>query len=130
MIVRNRSTLVVLGRAGATAAAVTRATGLNPTRSGEAGEQPGRGVPRAYSVWQLTVHATTGDESGFGSMRALLAQILPASPALRALQGDYEVRLDWGGFSDSTQGGFVLEPDIAQGLAAVGLPVYGTAYLD
>lgn len=127
---RNRSTLVVLGRDGATAAAVSASTGLVPTRLTEAGDEPLRGSVRAYSVWQIGVESDVEDESGFGSMRTLLAAILPAAEALRALQETYEVRVDWGGSSDSSQGGFVLEPDVARGLADLGLPVYGTAYLD
>lgn len=130
MIVRNRSTLVVLGGENATAGAVSASTGLVPTAATEAGAVPERGSARPYSVWQLAVESDADDETGFGSMRALLAQVLPAAASLRGLRARYEVRLDWGGFSDSSQGGFVLEPDIARGLADLGLPVYGTAYLD
>lgn len=103
-------------------------TGLVPTRATEAGEVPTRGSVREYSIWHLEVESGPEDESGFGSMRSLLMQILPAAAELRELQSGYEVRLDWGGFSDSSQGGFVLEPDVARGLADLGLPVYGTTY--
>ena len=128
MIARNRSTLVVLGKNGAKAASVSARTGLVATRATEAGETPLRGSTHAYAVWHLEVDSGVEDESGFGSMRALLAQILPVAAELRELQSRYEVRLDWGGFSDSSQGGFVLDPDIARGLADLGLPLYGTAY--
>lgn len=128
MIVRNKSTLIVLGRGGGTAAAVSARTGLIPARATEAGEMPARGSAHDYSVWHLEVESGGDDESGFGSMRSLLAQILPAAAELQQLQSEYEVRLDWGGFSDSSQGGFVLEPDVTRGLADLGLPVYGTAY--
>ena len=130
VIVRNKSTLVVLGHSGATAAAVSAATGLAPTSATEAGDTSVRGSVHSYSVWHLEVESDVKDESGFGSMRVLLAQLLPAAEALRGLSSDYEVRLDWGGFSNSTQGGFVLEPDIAHGLANLGLPLYGTAHVD
>ena len=78
----------------------------------------------------LSVESDPEDESGFGSMRILLLIVLPAAEALRTLRRDYELRISWGGFSDSGQGGFVLEPDIAQGVAELGLPIYGTAYID
>ena len=120
--------MVVIGKNGATAASVSATTGLVPTRATEAGETPLRGSTHAYAVWHLEVDSGVEDESGFGSMRALLAQILPVAAELRELQSRYEVRLDWGGFSDSSQGGFVLDPDIARGLADLGLPLYGTAY--
>ena len=130
VIVRNESTLVVLGRDGGTAAVVSAATGLAPTSAAETGDHPLRGSVRPYSQWHLTVAAGAEDESGFHSMRVLLATILPSMEALRELQSGYEVRLDWAGFSDSSQGGFVLEPDVARGLGELGLPVYATAYID
>lgn len=108
VIVRNTSSLVALGRDSATASAVTAATGLKPTSSTEAGEQPLRGSQRRYSTWHLTVESEPEDQSGFASMRALLLCILPAAPALRALEATHELRIDWAGFSDSSQGGFVL----------------------
>jgi hypothetical protein len=130
VIVRNKSTLVVLGRDGATAAAVSAATNLAPTAATEAGVKPLRGSVHPSSVWHLSFGSDPEDQSGFGSMRSLLAQVLPAGEALRGLQPGYEVRLDWGGFSDSSQGGFVLERDVARSLADLGPPVYGTAYVD
>ncbi len=131
MIVRNSSALLVFGLSdGATAMRVTERTGLVPTTATEAGMPPLRGPVRSYSRWDLSVESDPEDESGFGSLRILLSVVLPAAEALRALQRDYEMRIGWGGFSDSSQGGFVLEADLVAGVAALGLPIHGTAYVD
>lgn len=84
--------------------------------------------PQPCSRWDLSIESDPEDESGFGSLRILLSVVLAAANALRALQREYEMRIGWGGFSDSTQGDFVLEADLVQGVAALGLPIHGTAY--
>jgi hypothetical protein len=131
VIVRNSSSLLAFGLSEtATARRLTEATGIVPTAATEAGMTPTRGGVKPYSRWNVSIESDPEDHSGFGSLRILLSVVLPAADALRALQREYEMRISWGGFSDSSQGGFVLEADLLQGVAGLGIPIYGTTYLD
>lgn len=142
VIISNSSTLVVLGRsATASAQHVTELIGLQPTDWGEIGDtnvSAKRRRPRTdgrlrdHAMWQLRADddGTSGDETGFASLRALVMLLTNKRNELQALEHDeeYEIRVDWGGFSDSSQGGFVIEPDLALRFGALGIPLYGTAY--
>lgn len=143
MIIRNVATLVVLGQSSnASAKHVTELIGVQPTDWGEPRDrnvsakrrwprQDGRF--RGHAMWHLEVKddGSSGDETGFASLRALVLLLADKADELQALEQDanYEIRIDWGGFSDSGQGGFVLEPDLAIRFGALGIPLHGTAYL-
>ena len=143
MIIRNVATLVVLGRtASASAQHVTEHIGLKPTDWGERGDtnvSARRARPRTdhrrreHAMWHLEVddEGNSEDATGFASLRELVLLLENRADELRALDQDdnYEIRIDWAGFSDSSQGGFVIEPDLALRLGALGIPLYGTTYL-
>jgi hypothetical protein len=134
MITSSTASFAAYSDTGASAD-VTRALGIDPDEHHERGDRHGRDgeLVRAQSAWELRVRAADvpeDDESGFGSVRTLLATLLPLADRLDALRGDWEFVVWWGGFSDSEQGGFVIEPDVLAGLARLGAPLYGTAYLD
>ena len=124
----NSATLVVLGDdRRATAAQATAILRLLPSLSLEAGSTAGdRRLD--HSVWHLAVESlSTGrDGSGFASLYALLQSLEGKGEAIRRLQEEYEVRIDWVGESDSARGGFILDPVLAARIARLGVPLYGT----
>lgn len=134
MIVENSATLVVLGDdSTATAERVTAIVRLIPTLALEAGATVGG--PGAdsrtldHSVWHLAYedHGTGSDASGFASLYGLLQALEGKGQAVAMLQQErYEVRIDWRGESDSSRGGFILDPVLAARVARLGIPVYGT----
>lgn len=71
-----------------------------------------------------------GDQTGFGSVRALVSVFRGKAATLARLRPDCETIIWWSGDSDSTQGGFVLPADLIADLAAFGCDLYGTAFLD
>lgn len=84
-------------------------------------------------MWHLEVRddGNSEDATRLASLRTLALLLSGKVNELKALDQDdnYEIRLDWGGFSDNGQGGFVLEPDLTTRLGALGIPLYGTVYL-
>lgn len=115
--------------------------GLEPSSSGEKGDltpagRAGRDLaPERLRYeradWSLTVVNKPSDEdqTGFSSLRALMARLQPSSQVLAELRQGGETTLSWSGDSDSTQGGFVLEADLISYLAQLGCDVFGTAFL-
>jgi hypothetical protein len=115
--------------------------GLEPTRSGDKGDltpagRAGRDLAPErlryqQTHWSLSVvnEPSEEDQTGFSSLRELMAMLQPSSQVLAELRQGGETRLWWSGDSDSTQGGFVLEADLISYLAKLGCDVFGTAYL-
>ena len=115
--------------------------GLEPSSSGEKGDltpsgRAGRDLAPErlryqHTRWSLTVvnEPSDEDQTGFSSLRELIARLQPSSQVLAELRQGGETRLWWSGDSDSTQGGFVLEADLISYLAKLGCDVFGTAYL-
>lgn len=142
MIVENSATLVVLGdSAASTADRVTAILRLIPTLTLEAGSAVDgtggeSGAPARvldHSVWHLVYedHGTGSDASGFASLYGLLQALEGKGQAVAMLQQErYEVRIDWRGESDSSRGGFILDPVLAARVARLGIPVYGTTVWD
>lgn len=61
-------------------------------------------------------------------MRNLLARLGPHAASLDKLRDACEMRLDWFGFSDSDQGGFVIPADVLKAAAELSSPLFGTVY--
>jgi hypothetical protein len=126
MITRDIASLVIQSRTEP-AGPLTAALGLTPSRVSEIGRRP-------HSNWiyetEVAIPPEDPESNRFASVRELLARIAPIGPQLRTLRPRYEYRIDWGGFSDSTQGGFVLPADVLAGLAALDCDLWGTVYLD
>jgi len=124
------------------ASALTLILGIEPHKSHEIGDltwsgrNPGRSdapAHRDFSSWTYDVtreQTPTDDETGLRSVRELIRVFDPVAETLRGLRPRYDYRIWWSGFSDSWQGGFVIEKDLFAGLARLDADIYGTAYLD
>jgi hypothetical protein len=56
--------------------------------------------------------------------------LLPRANALAALREGGETRIWWSGFSDSTQGGFVMTAALQHDFAMLGCDLFGKTYLN
>lgn len=70
------------------------------------------------------------DRTGLRSLTELLARARAAAGKVSLLPPDCEARIWWHGSSDSSQGGFVIPVELAKDVAALGVDVYATVYLD
>lgn len=122
------------------ASAVTTVLGLQPTSSAERGDPVGRlrtgadGKPsmreRASSIWVLdSTEADPDDTSGFSSVRSLVAALESKREALASLQENYFIEVNWNGFSDRPQAGFLIPADLLAALGSLGCDFHGTVYL-
>lgn len=115
---------------------VTAVLGLEPTRTRARGEvvSARRSVILAqHHVWVHRVERAEvpdDDRTGMGALTLLVQRLAPAAERLASLRPDYRTIIDWGGFSDSSEGGFVMPADLAAALGSLGCDLYGTAYLD
>lgn len=124
MIVSSRATLSVYSET-VTAAEVTAALGIEPTRSSE---RAGSTKPRSH--WTLDVAEVDPDDAGgFEAVARLVGLLRDRADALAALRPACETIIWWSGDSDGTQGGFVIPAALLVDLAALGCDLYGTAYL-
>jgi hypothetical protein len=142
MIVRDLATLTVWSE-HRTARDIRDLMGVDPTRSHERGDPtraalrgrvlPGQSPVEVNAQWSLDGDpeaADPEDESGFRTLRQLLSRIGHTADAIAELKQDCDVSITWSGYSDSWQGGFVLEQDLLQELGRLGIPIWGTTYLD
>jgi len=124
-----------------TAAEVTALLGVEPTGGGEIGDakhpprldrerQPARQFFYKQSTWLFDVPdgADSDDESGFASVRRLLDIFGPKSEVLGELRRNYRTIIWWAGFSDSSQGGFVMPAELLSDLGELGCDLFGTVY--
>jgi len=136
-VIRENSAALIVSSTERTVEDVSAHLGLNPTSSHEMGEEtlnsrkvPPGSVPRFEkdSRWVFGVDDDgADDETGFGSVRQLLAALEGREDAVRALHGDFDVWIQWTGFSDSDQGGFVIPSDVLPGLARLGCTIMANA---
>ncbi len=68
-------------------------------------------------------------EDGQRSLRELVARLVPKAAEVRALAAELDAAIRWSAHSDSTQGGFVLNAELLAGIAALGVPLFGTVGL-
>lgn len=124
MIVSSRATLGIYSET-VTAAEVTAALGIEPTRSSERA-----GSTKRRSHWSLDVaEVDPDDDGGFAAVESLVELLRDRAAALAALRPACEMIIWWSGDSDGTQGGFVMTAALLTDLAALGCELYGTAFL-
>jgi hypothetical protein len=125
----NRASLSIKSR-DLDAASITARIGIEPTRSPEARSDFDSA---RHSRWILHHYdeGSAEDRTGFASLRALLASLVPVNEALVALRdsGTCELVLWWTADSGSEQGSFLLPVDVIDGLALLGLDMNGTVNL-
>ena len=119
---------------------VSERLGLEPSSSHEMGEEtrnsrrvPPGSAPRFErdSRWILEVDDDDPeDRTGFGSVRKLLAALAGREDAVRALNTDFNVWIQWTGFSDSDSAGFVIPDDVLPGLARLECDIMANAELN
>ncbi|MGO4679313.1 hypothetical protein [Microbacterium sp. 2MCAF23] len=122
-------------------AEITSLLGFDPTDFGDRGDLTPSGIAGRQLNPEYLVYGETyweyrceiepiDDRTGFASLSSLVALLLPLADALAVLRDGGETRIWWGGFSDSTQGGFVMTAALQHDLALLGCDLFGTAYLD
>jgi hypothetical protein len=142
VILANRSTLSVYSHER-TVSEISAALGLEPSSSADVGDPTraavaGRALAPEYMIhqraqWSFDVGASTldvRDDQGVASLRALVDVFRQRANALQSLRPECETVIWWSGSSDSTQGTFVIPPDLLADLALLGCEFRGTAYLN
>lgn len=133
-VIANGDATLIIKSDSVTSAQITDALGLQPTRTAERGDVVSPRIERVRedALWALDgePNSDPSDQTGFGSMRNLLAALEGKAEAIEALRMSCDIILDWHGFSDSEQGGFVMPADVIRAAAALGCDLFGTVYLD
>lgn len=133
-VVPNGDATLIIKSDSLTSAQITDALGLQPTRTAERGgaTSPRTKRVRDNALWALDgePNSDPSDQTGFGSMRNLLSVLEGKTDAIESLRRSCHIVLDWHGFSDSEQGGFVIPADVIRAAAALGCDLFGTVYLD
>lgn len=113
--------------------AISRALGLDPTEVTLKGSVLRSGRVREHHTWSISVDDlanTEEDQTGTRSLRQLLRNTRDAAGKVSGLPDDCEARIWWFGTSGSSQGGFVLPVELAEQIAALGVDLFATVYLD
>jgi hypothetical protein len=142
MVIDNSASLALYSETHS-AVAVTEALGLVPETSGEIGDakhpvrigadgQPVRQFFYKEATWIYKVpeEVDPNDQSGFSSVRRLVDLFREKSKVLAELRENYRTVIWWAGFSNSSQGGFVIDADLLVSLGELGCDLFGTVYID
>lgn len=116
-----------------TPAEISQILALEPTDVTEMGTVSRLGRVREHHSWSIrieTLDNTDEDQTGTRALRTLLEQCISARGRVEELPTDCDARIWWSGDSDSSQGGFVLEADLAQMIAALAIDLMATVYFD
>ena len=73
---------------------------------------------------------TEADETGTRALSDLVTAARSGIGRFPLLPTDCSPRIWWSADSDSTQGGFVIPAELAANIAALGIDVYATVYLE
>ncbi|KQM83929.1 hypothetical protein [Agromyces sp. Leaf222] len=114
-------------------ALISEILGLVPTRTKLRGSVNRSGRQLDHNVWTIDVERSANTEEDATGTRALGDLVAAASAGIGRfplLPADCSARIWWSADSDSTQGGFVIPIELAAGIAALGVDVYATVYLD
>jgi hypothetical protein len=118
----------------ATAAAVTAALGIDPTRSHETGGPhpsptlAARGRRTEQSLWLFEEPETfksDDDFHGMASLDRLAERFEPKAEILATLAEDYSIRVWMYAQSDSSQGGFVIAQETMRRLGLLSAHFFG-----
>ena len=121
-----------------TAAEVTRALGIEPTRSAEKGdprgkarldasENPAKRYYFKHSFWDFQVD---DEPDGTSSVLRLAEALSGKADVLAQLRQNYRTSIWFYGSSDSTQAGFVYPAEVLAALAPLGCDLHFDIYLD
>ncbi|KQQ94601.1 hypothetical protein ASF62_11065 [Leifsonia sp. Leaf325] len=130
MVTDDRATLSFYSQ-DMTVAEITEVLGLNPTISHDVGDRKGRHSDLVHdnTHWGYRVEHQDANMPGTGSLRELLRIFADKTEQIDSLRRSCEIRLWWAGFSDNSQGGFVIDPDTLQAVAAIRCALFGTVYM-
>jgi hypothetical protein len=115
---------------------ISEILGLSPTRSERRGAERRSGEVRTHNLWTIEVELLSNteeeeeDQTGTGALAELGMRTQPAQGRISQLPADCEAKVWWAADSDSSQGGFVLPSDVVADIAALGVDLLGTVYLD
>jgi hypothetical protein len=112
---------------------ISEILGLSPTRSERRGAERRSGEVRTHNLWTIEVELlsnTEEDQTGTGALAELGMRTQPAQDRISQLPSDCEAKVWWSADSDSSQGGFVLPSEVMADIAALGVDLFGTVYLD
>ena len=120
------------------ASEVTAILGLTPTKTWEKDDRrfglSGREYPaHTQSGWSYDPDDSQqdpADDSGFASLRLLVADLRDKRDAIASLRPRYQTVIRWSGDSGSTQGNFVVTADLIVDLGLLGCEFWGTLYGD
>jgi len=132
MIQSGRASLVVLSTE-TPPAAISEVLALEPTDVEHAGTRAPSGRVRQDNYWSLDVETldnTDEDQTGTRALQVLLARCSAAIGRVVNLPQDCDARIWWFADSDSVQGGFVLPIGLSADIAALGVDVFATVYLN
>ena len=73
---------------------------------------------------------TEADETGTRALSDLVTAARSGIGRFPLLPRDCSARIWWSADSDSTQGGFVIPAELAADIAALGIDVFATVYLE
>ena len=129
-----RSSLSVFGKTDSdTAAFVTRALGIEPDESREAGESMRGGRIAKQSGWFIEggrSDATEEDPHGFASLDRVLERVGGRSEAWANLRDRYEIRVFISGDSDGGQNSLALTNEQLRAIADIGAYLWIDVYVD
>jgi hypothetical protein len=139
-MIRDNSASLIVSSTERSVAEVSDRLGLEPEFMHEKGTEtlnsrrvPPESRPRFHpdSRWVYSVRDDNeADETGFGSVRQLVADLTGREEAVRALHIDFTVWIQWTRFSDSESGGFVIPSDVLPPLAALNCDIMANAELN
>jgi len=132
MIQSGRASLTVVSNE-TDPARISEILGLLPTSIEGRGSVRRSGRTLDHNVWTLDIGRsanTDKDEAGTGALHSLLSVARPAAGNFPLLPADCDAKIWWSADSDSSQGGFVISADLATNIAALGIDVYATVYLE
>ena len=111
---------------------ISEVLGLSPTRSEVRGAERPSGALRTHNLWciEVDVANTEEDQTGTGALAELVSRTRAAAGKVAQPPADCEAKIWWSADSDSGQGGFVLPTEVVAGIAALGVDVFATVYLD
>ncbi|HEX6954628.1 MAG TPA: DUF4279 domain-containing protein [Agromyces sp.] len=132
MIQSGRASLTVVST-DTDPALISEILNLMPSRVKLRGSVSGPGRQLDHHVWTLDVERSFNaedDETGTRALSELVAAARVGIGRFPLLPSDCSARIFWSADSDSTQGGFVIPAELAADIAALGVDIHATVYLD
>ena len=112
---------------------ISELLGLIPTRIERRGADRQSDRARTHNMWSIDgnwLSNSEADQTGTGASTELITRTRAAAGKIQTLPTDCKVRIWWSADSDSTQGEFVISPELCKGIAELGVDVFATVYFD